>query len=260
MTPIVVDDSRRPLTVGEPAANRYGITVTRPRLRHPAAPMTRIARTSFPASLHHVTQRRNRRERIFFGDDDPLSRLARRILPQVRCRGLGAFAGRGRRAGQGAPRSRPRRLLRPPPQSRNRVIDGAIHDDKAHKEQNMYICRNWSYDWVLRSKAPGKVGGSRRLAGVRDDVVRGAEQRGGDLQKSSRPQLPDPFATRPAECLARKSLSKPLKRLKMGSSMTARDQCRGPRTSPATGSATMLGAASPQSRRLGSCLPARRKV
>ncbi len=236
MTPIVEDDSRRALTVGESAANPYGITVTRPGLRHPAAPMTRIARIVLPGALHHVTQRGNRRGRIFFGDDDPLSRLARRILPQVRRRGLGlfpdarsrplsssrrptprdsgwpcpaptaatpasssagapdgpsvsealrlgsdgrgpsdrgralpraqsgsrppgragpglapfqrprAFAGRGRRADQGGPRSRPRRLLRRPPQSRDRVIEGAVHDDKAHEEQNMYIRRNWGYD------------------------------------------------------------------------------------------------------------------
>ncbi len=32
--------------------------------------MTRIARIVLPGVPHHVTQRGNRRERIFFGDDD----------------------------------------------------------------------------------------------------------------------------------------------------------------------------------------------
>ena len=32
--------------------------------------MTRIARIVLPGVPHHVTQRGNRRERIFFGDED----------------------------------------------------------------------------------------------------------------------------------------------------------------------------------------------
>ena len=83
MTPIVEDDSQRALTVGKSAANPYGITATRPRLRHPAAPMTRIARIVLPGALHHVTQRSNRRGRIFFGDDDALYRDRGLACPEM---------------------------------------------------------------------------------------------------------------------------------------------------------------------------------
>ena len=40
------------------------------RLRSPSAPLARIARFVVPGLPHHVTQRGNRRERVFFGDDD----------------------------------------------------------------------------------------------------------------------------------------------------------------------------------------------
>jgi hypothetical protein len=39
------------------------------------SPMARIARFVVPGLPHHVTQRGNRRERVFFGDDDYSARL-----------------------------------------------------------------------------------------------------------------------------------------------------------------------------------------
>jgi hypothetical protein len=52
----------------------FGITVARPSLPYhdpcEPRPMTRIARIVVPGLPHHVTQRGNRREKIFFEESD----------------------------------------------------------------------------------------------------------------------------------------------------------------------------------------------
>ena len=50
-------------------AENNGDSCNNPKLRQPSA-MARLARIVIPGIAHHITQRGNRLERLFFEDDD----------------------------------------------------------------------------------------------------------------------------------------------------------------------------------------------
>jgi transposase len=99
-------------------------------------PMTRIARYVVPGLPHHVMQRGNRRERVFFGDND--YRLYRDLLREAFTailppRFVGFPDHGGQHSGSRGSRAAPLAFRRKRPWAKMSLVDGGYQGDKAQR-------------------------------------------------------------------------------------------------------------------------------